>query len=74
MGAPTFSNPTAATGEGPPVEAGATVEVTCKRFDPELASVEPEGYWYLIHTPPGAKISTWAPTHSGMGRRRAKKR
>jgi hypothetical protein len=52
LGAPTFSNPTTATGGGPPVEPGATVDVTCKLFNPELASLEPEGYWYLIHTYP----------------------
>jgi hypothetical protein len=52
LGAPTFSDPTAGAGEGPRVESNATVEVSCKLFDLEIASIEPDGYWYRLHSAP----------------------
>jgi hypothetical protein len=28
------------------------VEVACKIYAPQIASAEPEGYWYRIHSAP----------------------
>ncbi len=52
FGAPTFRNYANATEEGLSIEPAQTVEVTCKVFAPKIASSEPDGYWYLIHTKP----------------------
>ena len=51
-GIATFSDYENASGIGPEIEESKTVEVTCKVFAPEIASVEPEGYWYRIHSTP----------------------
>ena len=52
LGAPTFLNPHAATGEGPRIGALTTVEVSCKTYAPEIPSANPDGYWYRIHSEP----------------------
>src|SRR5207248_2607258 len=48
----TFQNHRFAFNEGPPIAAGQKVRVSCKVFDPTLGSVKPDGFWYLIHSPP----------------------
>jgi surface antigen len=48
----TFSSYENASGPGPEISASQTVQVSCKVFAPEIASIEPEGYWYRIHTSP----------------------
>jgi hypothetical protein len=50
FGAPTFKSYLNASGEGPRIEAGASVEVSCRVYAPEIESTEPEGFWYRIHT------------------------
>ncbi len=39
-------------GEGVHIPASDFVEVSCKVFDPAASFVEPDGYWYEIHSPP----------------------
>jgi hypothetical protein len=51
-GIATFSDYENASGPGPEIGESQTVEVACKVFAPQIASVEPEGYWYRIHTVP----------------------
>jgi hypothetical protein len=49
---PTFQDPRAFKGKGPPVPPGQQVEVVCRFYDPHApASVQP-GWWYLIASPP----------------------
>jgi hypothetical protein len=48
----TFSNYSNASGEGPEINASEAVEVSCKVFAPEIQSIEPDGFWYRIHTAP----------------------
>jgi hypothetical protein len=52
LGAPTFQNPGSASGEGTRIPALGRVEVTCKIYAPQIESAEPDGYWYLVHSPP----------------------
>lgn len=52
-GANTFQNVANASGEGPKIPAMADVQVTCKVLPPStIASAYPDGYWYLIASPP----------------------
>jgi hypothetical protein len=37
---------------GPPIAAGQWVQVACKVYDPTVGSVNPDGYWYRIASPP----------------------
>ena len=48
----TFSNYHNASGLGPQIAAGQWVEVSCKVYDPTIASVNPDGYWYRIASSP----------------------
>ncbi|HEY3759102.1 MAG TPA: hypothetical protein VGL37_05035 [Solirubrobacteraceae bacterium] len=48
----TFTNYHNASGMGQPVAAGQWVEVSCKVYDPTIASVNPDGYWYRIASAP----------------------
>ncbi len=52
LGANTFTDIDNASGEGTKVPAAAWVQVTCKVYDPSIASVSPDGYWYLIASAP----------------------
>jgi hypothetical protein len=52
FGAPTFKSYLNASNEGPRIEAGTSVEVSCRVYAPEIESAEPEGFWYRIHTAP----------------------
>jgi hypothetical protein len=51
-GSPTFQNPTNASGPGTRIGAMAFVEVVCKVYAPQIASVNPDGYWYKIASAP----------------------
>lgn len=48
----TFTNYHNASGLGPPIAAGQWVEVSCRVYDPTIASVNPDGYWYRIASSP----------------------
>ncbi|HUB98920.1 MAG TPA: cutinase family protein [Solirubrobacterales bacterium] len=48
----TFTNYHNASGLGPQIAAGQWVEVSCRVYDPTIASVNPDGYWYRIASPP----------------------
>jgi hypothetical protein len=48
----TFTNYHNASGMGPPIAAGQWVEVSCRVYDPTIASVNPDGYWYRIASSP----------------------
>jgi hypothetical protein len=48
----TFTDYDNASGEGTPVAAGEWVQVSCKVYDPTIASVNPDGYWYRIASSP----------------------
>jgi surface antigen len=47
-----FTNFHNASGVGPAVGSGQWVQVSCKVYDPTIASVNPDGYWYRIASPP----------------------
>lgn len=51
-GVNTFSNYHNASGPGTPIAAAAWVNVSCKVYDPTIASVNPDGYWYRIADSP----------------------
>ena len=51
-GANTFTNYHNASGLGPFISAASWVDVSCKVFDPTIASINPDGYWYRIATSP----------------------
>ncbi|MET0304800.1 MAG: hypothetical protein ABW196_01055 [Solirubrobacterales bacterium] len=73
FGVPTFGNPHNASGQGPAIGSMAFVEVSCRLFAPEIQSVEPDGYWYRIHSPPwndlyyGSANSFWNGAVPGGG-------
>ena len=48
----TFLNHHNASGMGQPIAAGESVQVSCKVYDPTILSVNPDGYWYRIASPP----------------------
>jgi hypothetical protein len=48
----TFTNYHNASGMGPAIAAGQWVQVSCKVYDPTIRSVNPDGYWYRIASPP----------------------
>jgi hypothetical protein len=48
----TFLNYHNASGMGAPIAAGQWVQVSCKVYDPYIASVNPDGYWYRIASSP----------------------
>lgn len=51
-GANSFSNPFNASGQGPRLEPMTWVDVSCKVYAPQIASVNPDGYWYRIASAP----------------------
>ena len=51
-GVNTFTDYHNASGEGTPIAAAAWVNVSCKVYDPTIASVNPDGYWYRIASSP----------------------
>jgi hypothetical protein len=51
-GVNTFTNYHNASGLGPFIAAAQWVQVSCKVYDPTIASVNPDGYWYRIASSP----------------------
>lgn len=51
-GANTFLNPYNASGMGPRIEPMTWVQVSCKVHAPQIASANPDGYWYRIASAP----------------------
>ncbi len=51
-GANTFNDPSNASGLGPKIAPAQRVLVSCKLYDPSIASASPGGYWYRISSPP----------------------
>jgi hypothetical protein len=51
-GSPTFLNPVNAGGPGQRIGAMTYVEVFCKVYAPQIASVNPDGYWYKVASAP----------------------
>lgn len=51
-GANTFTNPFNASGMGVKVPAMAWVQVSCKVHAPQIASANPDGYWYRLASSP----------------------
>lgn len=51
-GANTFLDYHNASGMGPAVAAAQWVNVSCKVYDPYIASVNPDGYWYRLADSP----------------------
>lgn len=52
LGATTFTNPAQICGAGPKIAAGSTVRVVCRLLAPQMSSVVPDGYWYLVAVGP----------------------
>lgn len=52
LGANTFTNPYNASGMGLKIAPYQWVEVACKVHAPQIASANPDGYWYRIASPP----------------------
>lgn len=48
----TFTDYHNASGMGPAIGSGQWVQVSCKVYDPTIASVNPDGYWYRIASSP----------------------
>lgn len=61
----TFTNYHNASGMGPPIAAGQWVEVSCRVYDPTIASVNPDGYWYRIASSPWSN-SYYSPANTFM--------
>ncbi len=51
-GANTFTNYHNASGMGPRVNPAEWVQVSCKVYDPFIASINPDGYWYRLSSSP----------------------
>lgn len=51
-GVNTFANPYNASGIGPKIAANQWVNVSCKVYAPQIASANPDGYWYKIASAP----------------------
>lgn len=52
LGANTFTNPYNASGMGQKIAPMQWVQVSCKVYAPQIASANPDGYWYRIASPP----------------------
>jgi surface antigen len=52
LGANTFQNPSNASGMGVKIQPNQWVTVSCKIYAPQIASANPDGYWYRIASPP----------------------
>ncbi len=51
-GVNTFTNPYNASGMGPRIAPYQWVDVFCKIYAPQIASANPDGYWYRMASPP----------------------
>jgi hypothetical protein len=54
-----------ASGLGSAIAAGQWVQVSCKVYDPTIASVNPDGYWYRIASTPWSD-SYYSPANTFM--------
>jgi hypothetical protein len=61
----TFTNYHNASGLGPAIASGQWVQVSCKVYDPTIASVNPDGYWYRIASSPWSN-SYYSPANTFM--------
>ena len=61
----TFTNYHNASGLGPQIAAGQWVQVSCRVYDPTIASVNPDGYWYRIASAPWSN-AYYAPANTFM--------
>jgi hypothetical protein len=52
LGANTFTNPYNASGMGVKIQPYQWVDVSCKVYAPQIASANPDGYWYRIRSSP----------------------
>jgi len=52
LGANTFTNPYNASGMGTKIQPNQWVDVVCKVHAPQIASANPDGYWYRIASAP----------------------
>jgi hypothetical protein len=64
-GVNTFTNYHNASGMGPAISPAAWVNVSCKVYDPTIASVNPDGYWYRIADSPWSN-AYYAPANTFM--------
>jgi surface antigen len=51
-GVNTFTDPFTATGLGPTIAPARVIQVSCKVYAPQIQSVNPDGYWYRVASPP----------------------
>jgi hypothetical protein len=52
LGVNTFTNPYNASGMGARIGAGQSVQVSCRVYAPQIASANPDGWWYRINSSP----------------------
>ena len=64
-GVNTFSNYHNASGPGTRVNPSQQVQVSCKVYDPTIASANPDGYWYRIASAPWSN-AYYAPANTFM--------
>jgi surface antigen len=64
-GVNTFTDPTTASGLGQRIAPAQQVQVSCKVYAPQIASVNPDGYWYLIASAPRSG-AYYAPANTFM--------
>jgi hypothetical protein len=64
-GVHTFTDYNNASGLGPDISAGQTVQVSCKVLDGTIASSNPDGYWYRIASSPWSD-GYYAPANTFM--------
>jgi len=62
-GASTYANPYTLSEPGVRVEPGEEVQVVCRVYSPEPASVNPDGYWYRLASAPWNE-NYYAPANS----------
>ena len=62
-GARTFANPYTLAQPGPPLRPNQRVQVECRVYEPQPRSVTPDGFSYLITSPPWSN-RYWAPANS----------
>lgn len=64
LGANTFADPRTMQDNSQPIPPDTTVQVRCRYYAPSVASVMPDGFWYLIETDEWA--GRWSPANSFM--------
>jgi hypothetical protein len=64
IGANTFADPRTLQDNAQPIPPDTTVQVRCRYYAPSIASVTPDGFWYLIDS--GEWAGRWSPANSFM--------